>query len=251
MSVTPAFVEVTRNMRLSDRVADQLLESITSLGLKPGDQLPTERVLVEQFAVSRTVIREAVRSLVGKGIIDTRAGRGLRVAEVSAAAVWQAMSLALGPVRDDHRKIDEVRRMLEVEIAGRAAERATEDQIAAMRASCDQMKATPDSHDVSLVDLEFHRTVARGTQNELHLVMLEAIANPLLQIRRILFRVPGRRQSAIVEHARILKAIAAHDIEGARKAMRQHLTKLEHDWETVEAGRDAPETRVIEERERT
>ncbi len=74
------FPRVTREPRLSDKVAELLLETILSPGLQPGDRLPSERELGEQFGVSRTVIREAVRALAAKGVINVRTGSGLRVA---------------------------------------------------------------------------------------------------------------------------------------------------------------------------
>src|SRR6266545_3035987 len=84
---------VERQPRLSDKVASMMLETILSRRLRPGDRLPSERELGEQFGVSRTVIREAVRALVTKGVIEVRSGSGLRVAAVEASAVRESMSL--------------------------------------------------------------------------------------------------------------------------------------------------------------
>src|SRR5881628_1454219 len=92
---TALFDQVTREPRLSDKVADMMLETILSDRLKVGDRLPSERELGEQFGVSRTVVREAVRALVTKGVIDVRSGSGLRVAAVDANAVSESMSLFL------------------------------------------------------------------------------------------------------------------------------------------------------------
>ena len=89
------FDEVTREPRLSDKVADMMLKTILSERLSVGDRLPSERELGEQFGVSRTVVREAVRALAAKGVIEVRTGSGLRVAAVNAAAVSESMSLFL------------------------------------------------------------------------------------------------------------------------------------------------------------
>src|SRR6266516_2211649 len=106
--------------RLSDQVADLLLASITERGLRPGDKLPSERELGEQFGVSRTVVREAVRALAAKGVIRARTGSGLTVAEVPAAAVSESMSLYLrGRESLDYAQIHEVRSMIETSVAAR------------------------------------------------------------------------------------------------------------------------------------
>ena len=89
------FEHVEREPRLSDKVANMMLETILSRRLEVSDRLPSERELGEQFGVSRTVVREAVRALVAKGVIEVRSGSGLRVAAVDSAAVSESMSLFL------------------------------------------------------------------------------------------------------------------------------------------------------------
>src|SRR5947208_15331599 len=103
------FSRIRRGARLSDRVAAQLQESIVTRGLQPGDRLPSERELGDQFGVSRTVIREAVRALAAKGVIEVRTGSGLRVAAVNAAAVSEAISLYLRGGAPEHPKVPGVR----------------------------------------------------------------------------------------------------------------------------------------------
>jgi len=85
------FALVAREPRLSDKVAERMLETILSNRLNVGDRLPSERELGEQFGVSRTVVREAVRALVAKGVIEVRSGSGLRVAAVDAESVRETM----------------------------------------------------------------------------------------------------------------------------------------------------------------
>src|ERR671925_600852 len=89
------FEQVRRQPRLSDKVAEMMLNTILSRRLTVGDRLPSERELGEQFGVSRTVVREAVRALVAKGVIEVRSGSGLRVAAVNASTVQESMSLFL------------------------------------------------------------------------------------------------------------------------------------------------------------
>src|SRR4051794_5481646 len=174
-----------RERRLADKVADLLLETIVARGLAPGERLPSERELGEQFGVSRTVVREAVRALAAKGVIDVRTGSGLRVAAVDGSNVSESMSLFLrGSSTLDYPKVHEVRAVLEVEVAGLAAVRATDDDVAQMRENCERMETDDDVEAAALHDVEFHRAIARGTHNELYLLLLDSIGDALLEVRR-------------------------------------------------------------------
>jgi len=135
------FPQVARERRLSDKVADMMLETILAGRFKVGDRLPSERALGEQFGVSRTVVREAVRALVAKGVIEVRSGSGLRVVAVNADAVHESMNLYLRGGRLEFEKVHEVRALLEVHLAGLAAERASDDDIALLRAAHEAMRA--------------------------------------------------------------------------------------------------------------
>jgi GntR family transcriptional regulator, transcriptional repressor for pyruvate dehydrogenase complex len=236
------FQPLERGLRLSDRLADQVLDSILSRGLRVGDRLPTEKELAEQFGVSRTVVREAMKVLAGKGMIDSRPRRGLRVAAPGAVAARQSMALYFrGHVEHDYRKVSEVRRMVEVEVAGLAAMRASDVEMDELRATCVRMEQVLDDTEMaSKADLEFHRVLAGATNNELFLHMLDAISDSLMEIRRSTFQRRGRARIALAAHSEILECVAAHDPPGARNAMRAHLDDVEHAWEQVIAGDAGP-----------
>jgi GntR family transcriptional repressor for pyruvate dehydrogenase complex len=204
------FPQVAREPRLSDKVADMMLETILSRKMRVGARLPSERELGEQFGVSRTVVREAVRALVAKGIIDARSGSGLRVAAVDAAAVGESMSLYLrgGEFDFDNERI-----------------RAAHEQMAA--AGSDVQAAAGE-------DLEFHRRIALATRNELYLVLLDSIGRTLFEIRRGNLSA-GAGERTLEEHARVLEAIAAHDPASARTAMGIHLDGVARVWRERES----------------
>ncbi len=224
--------QMARSTRLSDKVADAMLDTILRLGLRPGAPLPSERELAEQYGVSRTVIREAVRALMSRGVIDARAGRGLTVSQVAADAVSMSMRLYLhGRDEIPYTKIHEVRAAIEIAIAGYAAERATDEELAELEKLTEQMQtgsASLEEH--SQMDVEFHRAVARMTHNELYLIMLDSIGPVLLEIRRATFDLPDDRRRAYQAHRRIFEAIAARDPAAAREAMTQHLEEAKRDW---------------------
>jgi GntR family transcriptional regulator, transcriptional repressor for pyruvate dehydrogenase complex len=234
------FEQVAREPRLSDRVADMMLETILSKRLKIGDRLPSERELGAQFGVSRTVIREAVRALVVKGVIEVRSGSGLRVVAVGPSTVRESMALFLRGGTIDFDKVHEVRALLEVHLAGMAAERAAPEDIDALRAVHGRMEAaTGDVEAAASDDLEFHRVIARATHNELYLVLMDSIGTSLIDIRRENLG-SGAAQMTLAQHARILDRIAAHDPEGAREAMAAHLEGVAEFW------RERPRARASE-----
>jgi GntR family transcriptional repressor for pyruvate dehydrogenase complex len=236
-SEKPLFSAVGRDTRLSDVVAGRILESIVSRGLRPGDRLPAERELAEQFDVSRTVVREAIRNLGGRGIIDARPGRGLTVAAVRSETVRQSMSLFLRARPSwDYESVHEVRQMVEVDAAGLAADRATDAEIAELERVCAEMAAViEDTERASVVDMQFHRLLARATHNDLVGIMLDAIADSLLEIRRETFGSRGRSREALASHLEILGRVSARDAIGARTAMARHLDDVEEAWQRLVA----------------
>jgi GntR family transcriptional repressor for pyruvate dehydrogenase complex len=224
------FEQVAREPRLSDKVADMMLETILSRKLQVGDRLPSERELGEQFGVSRTVVREAVRALVAKGVIEVRSGSGLRVAAVGAAAVSESMSLYLRGGALDFEKVHEVRALLEVHIAGVAAERGTDDDVARLRAVHERMQHESDDVEAAARDdLEFHRMIARATQNDLYLLLMDSIGAALIDIRRENLG-SGSTPMTLEQHEVVLERIAAHDPGGAREAMATHLEGVARWW---------------------
>ena len=113
------FEAVDRDARLSDKVTEAILQTIVSNRLKPGDALPPERELGKQFGVSRTVIREAIRALHAKGLLEVRSGSGVRIVAVDAKTVRESMRHFVKGSMLEYAKVDEVRRVLGREI-GRA-----------------------------------------------------------------------------------------------------------------------------------
>jgi GntR family transcriptional repressor for pyruvate dehydrogenase complex len=222
-----------RSQRLSDRVAERMLAAILEHRLAAGSHLPSERELGEQFGVSRTVIREATRLLVAKGVLDVRPGTGLTVAAADPASVAESMNLFLRNGGIPYHKIHEVRTMIEVQVAGLAAERGTEAQIAELAAIHGQFARLTDGDDLetlAVTDVQFHRQLARMTSNELLLLMLDSIGDVLLEIRRQTVANRDDSRRAIDAHRRVLDRVAARDAAGARAAMQAHLDQAYAEW---------------------
>jgi GntR family transcriptional regulator, transcriptional repressor for pyruvate dehydrogenase complex len=226
------FRAISREARLSDKVTEAILEMIASNKLKPGDALPPERELGMQFDVSRTVIREAVRTLRAKGLLEVKSGSGVRIVAVDGATVRESMRHFVHGSSLDYTKVDEVRRVLEVAAAGLAAERATEEDITRIDETIALL--ANECHDLEksvLHDLAFHRGLATATHNELFLVLHDSMGEMLLEVRRRnLSRGRKERRLVVEMHRKIRDAVAAHDAEAAKQAMREHLEHVQATW---------------------
>jgi len=226
------FTQVVRGATLSEKVAATITQAILDGALTPGEPLLSERELGEQFGVSRTVIREAVRSLVASGLVEARSGRGLQVAEAGSDTVSRAMAMFLHRSDEiDYPRVNEVRSALEIDMAAYAAARATPADVKHMTALTDQLERVGEDGDrAAELDVAFHRAIAQATQNQLFPLLLDAIGPVLLEVRRRAFESPELRSYAIAAHREILERIAAGDAEQARDAMRRHLELSARAW---------------------
>jgi GntR family transcriptional repressor for pyruvate dehydrogenase complex len=226
------FHTIGREPRLSDKVTEAILASISSNQLKPGDYLPTERELGEQFGVSRTVIREAVRALSAKGLLEVKGGSGGRIVAVNEETVRESMRHFVQGSELDYGKVDEVRRVLEVAAAGLAAERATPADIERIYETIEQMdNSCEDIESTVQFDIAFHRALATATHNELFLLLHDSMGEMVLEVRRRnLSRGADRRRLVVEMHRRIGDAVAAHDAEAAKAAMIDHLGAVQAGW---------------------
>jgi len=222
---------------LSDRVTESVLQMITSNALKPGDRLPSERDLGVRFGVSRTVVREAVRSLAAKGVLDVRSGSGAIVARVGHDTASATLRLFVqgsrgGPDDELHyEQINDVREMLETRVARIAAVQAQPADLDRLRDLHKQMKAArADVEQASALDVAFHREIAVATRNPLFVVIIDSIQPALLEIRRRTLGSPGRPNRALRAHALILDRIVAGDAAGAEAAMSEHLADSRDVW---------------------
>jgi GntR family transcriptional regulator, transcriptional repressor for pyruvate dehydrogenase complex len=222
-----------QSAKVFELIAEQIEKRILDGELKSGDRLPTERDLAEQFHASRTAVREAMKILAQKGLIEMRPGRGTIVIdgvhEAMQNSIGLAMKLKLGEVGGSDNLV-EVRGILETEIAALAAARAWEKEIAAMRAALTVMDASLHDADTFIAaDNHCHEALAQATQNTLILILVKSIVNPLSEQRKHIFAVEGGPQRGQMHHKRILESIIKRDPEAARVAMRAHLRQVRED----------------------
>jgi GntR family transcriptional repressor for pyruvate dehydrogenase complex len=235
------FRALERTPTLSDRVVQSVLDLIASSALKPGDRLPSERDLGERFGVSRTVVREAVRSLAAKGVLDVRSGSGATVARVDVARASEALRLYVQGARGNvdgvtYEQVNDVREMIETRVARMAATAASDADIARLAAIHEQFRArSGDLEESSRLDVAFHRAIAESVHNPLLLVMLDSVEPILLEIRRRVAGVPDRQRRAVDAHQLILDRLRERDGAGAERAMTEHLEESRGIWRTLAA----------------
>lgn len=195
--------------------------------LSPGEDLPSERDLSSQFGVSRTVIREAVKSLEAQGVIEVLSGRGARVASVSAEKVSETLGRFLeGAQAQNHLnafEIAEVRSTLEIRLVELACARATDDEVSEIARCLKRMTVANTPEESALFDAEFHRLIAVATHNALFVALLDPINSTMMPIREKSLARPGRKELAVLQHGMILEAIRSRDLEAAASAMSEHL----------------------------
>jgi GntR family transcriptional repressor for pyruvate dehydrogenase complex len=218
-----------RARNLPEFVVDYVSEQIASAALKPGDKLPTESQLMLALGVSRTVVREAISRLQAGEVIETRHGIGSFVLESNRKKLGSDMVPAT--TLRDVLSVLELRISLETECAGLAAQRAQPQDLARMRTALDAIEATRHTGSDSVAaDLQFHIAVASATGNRYFVDILSQMGTALIPRKRldsagIAHADPKTYVSQVnAEHESILDAIARQDSEGARAAMRMHLS---------------------------
>ena len=218
--------QLQREATLAQRVEHELERLILESRLGPGDRLPSERELASQFGVSRTVVREAVRALAAKQLVDVSVGRGTIVRAPSTEAAGESMKLLLlmqsGATGID--KVSEIRHIVENEIAALAAARRTDADLETLDGIVGQMREHVDEPEVYIKsDVEVHAALARATQNELFVIVLDSLVEIMIEVRLLTLRVPGIARLALYYHERILEAVREGDAEAARSIMDEHM----------------------------
>jgi GntR family transcriptional regulator, transcriptional repressor for pyruvate dehydrogenase complex len=223
--------KAVQSSRLYEQIVKQIEESIQKGVLKAGDQLPAERELALQFGVSRTAVREAVKALHEKGLVEPCPGRGTFITSETSSSIRLTFDRMIksGP-REGTLHLVEVREILEPEIAALAATRVTEETLIELREAVqimDRAKGDPDAFIEA--DLDFHLALAEAAANPLILPLIDSIVGVLRAQRLSIFEVEGGPERGQYHHKRILEAIENHDSAGAREAMRAHLQQVRED----------------------
>ncbi len=214
-----------RRRSLTDQVRDALAERIVADRMQPGDRLPTERELIDEFGVSRTVVRDAVSRLRVEGVVESRQGAGVFVRN---PALPQSPPEAIETLSSIIETL-EVRTAIEIEAARLAAARGSPAQIAEIGLTLEEMRAASAPEAAEAADLAFHRAIAAATNNRRFAEFFDFLGQrtiPRTQLRLLRQAAPPSRQYArrlIAEHAAIHEAIEARAPDASGQAMRFHM----------------------------
>ena len=220
--------------RLSDVAVQQIRDMIFSGQLKPGDQLPPERDLVEQLGVSRSSVREALRTLQGMGLLDVRPGAGAFVSadlgESKVVSLWMTWLL-----EHEHAVLDllEAREALETRAAILAAERISDEELenlARLVAEMEFHAGRGDIQNLVACDREFHDQICRASRNQFIVALNASLYAALDEVRTSVFTlVPDMRPALIAEHRAIYQALRSRDGQAVRQTVCYHFDSFRND----------------------
>lgn len=221
---------VARRANLTHEITERIAAEIAGGSLPPGSRLPTEQDMVEAMGVSRTVVREAVAALRADGLVTTRQGAGVFVAADAARRPFRLAVEGLTSI-EDVLEVMELRAGIETEAAGLAAARATRSACRRIGTALNRIDAAIRRGESAVdEDFGFHRALAEATGNEQFahfLAYLGRIIIPRQSIRVAVHETDGRRaylEMIQSEHRAIFACVESGDVDGARDAMRAHLT---------------------------
>jgi GntR family transcriptional repressor for pyruvate dehydrogenase complex len=222
--------DLERDYRTPETAAAELVVNFVRGGiergqLRPGDRLPAERQLAARVGVSRPSVRAGLRTLAAMGVVQTRHGSGTYITETPTLDAKPLRLLAalhgFGP-----EQIFEARRLLELGVAGLAAERATSEQMARMAEEVTGMFAAVDDPSTFMAhDLGFHRAIAAASGNPILAALVEMVSSLHFEQRRRAIRNREQLREVAITHRNIYHAVRARDPERARREMSQHLPR--------------------------
>lgn len=217
-----------KKTRVYEEIVAKIKDMIDKGKFKSGDQLPVERELAEVFRVSRSSVREALRSLESQGLLESRQGNGTYIASQPVESLVSPLASVIFSEKDGQRDLFEMRRLIEPQLAYLAAERATPDDIQTLEKILDlQEREIARGESGTDVDKNFHYMMAKATKNKFLIRMTDNIMDLLLESRDRYLQVEGRPEKSIHRHRQVLEAIKAGDRDGAMMLMRDHLMDIE------------------------
>ncbi len=211
-------------------MVDEVRRLISEEYSKPGSRLPKESELADRFQVSRIVVREAMKILEDRGVVEVRAGRGTLTVAPSPDRVRESLLRLFGdqpmPTLREMESLLELRQVLEETSASLAAIRATGEDIQAIESALTEMsREDADLNETIEADLRFHRAVMHAAHNQ----YLELVADPVMSVFLLQIRLTDSFDTGLGLHRDILMQIKAHNPVGARQAVRRLMKQTLHD----------------------
>lgn len=216
--------------KLSDEVFARLRHMIETGELKAGDEMPSERELMERYGVGRPAIREAMQALAGKGLVEISQGERAKVLRITAETIIRQVDLPakmmLSGSSDTLEHLKSARIFFERGMIREAATRATAEQIAELRALLEKQKQSLGDADAFIdADMEFHQCIARISGNPIFAAVSGAMLGWLKSYHTEMLIWTGRENFTLAEHEEIIRAIENGNADLAEKAMIKHLER--------------------------
>ncbi|WP_411085143.1 FadR/GntR family transcriptional regulator [Streptomyces sp. 061-3] len=229
LPVSEDLFKTVSSSRVSQVIVEQIRLLLKEERLKPGDRLPSERELCVHFGVSRVTVREALRILEASGLVEIRVGArgGAFVTTPNSRRVGEGLAdlLSLSPLTA--YEVTEARLVFELGIVPLIVERATEEDIAALRAMCDEHAEALEAGRYSMeLSADFHVRVAACTHNKAIEMLVQSFHGPLLMsLRQAQTVEPQMGRHGSKEHREFIDAVASRDLDAATATMRRHLER--------------------------
>ena len=210
------FGKIGTSQTLSQKIERKIEEAIRTKKLIPGTKLPSEKELCESFAVSRTALREALRRLSARGLIEIKKGSGMYVSEIKIEDAIKSLDLYYDMKFDSNliRQIIEVRRVFEPEISRLAAVNRSDDDVALLKENLEDLeRCDPDNTQLE-VDLinRFHMNLAKATGNPIVIITMEPIYSLLPRMRNMIYaNIEGEKEYTLRLQKEIYSAILEKD----------------------------------------
>lgn len=225
--------EQLQHKRIYEEVVEMIIRRIRLGVLKVGQKLPPERVLAEEMGVSRTSLREALRSLESMGYIYSVTGGGNYVNSVSIENVLSPLSAMMAQDTRLASDIIDVRLHLEVHMAREAAKHAGKQQTAQIYSAILEMQGEVEQGGNGILgDNRFHLEIARASGNKAFAIITELVGSLLAESRKATLDIPGQPAKSIEDHLAIFEAVRDGDGDRAAAAMEAHLSKAQKNLET-------------------
>ena len=233
------FEPVKYHGNLSEGIVNQIMQAINNGELKPGDKLPAEREMCTVFSVSRTVIRDALKMLVGLGVVTIRHGMGAYINEVDGAGDVSRLAALLQISRGTVEELFQVREVIESQAVIWCTQNANEHDLRLLQHIVRKGKEIGDADEskLALLDAEFHLKIVESAGNRVLMRLMINLLDLLGENRARALMVPGRQRLSVLEHETIYEAIEQRDPELAHRRMLNHLTNVK---EAIESAVHAP-----------
>jgi GntR family transcriptional repressor for pyruvate dehydrogenase complex len=220
-------IEPIKKTRVAEEVADRIRTLILDGTFAQGQPLPSERVLTEQFGVSRGSIRDALRMLETIGLIETQHGRGTFPRELTVDRLVAPLASMMAFQSDLQDELLDVRRMFEPAVARVAAQRATEKDFDDLQRILDaQRKKLKKGQSAIVEDTEFHAALARSTGNRVVVSLMATLNDLLVESRTQSLKQKGRPAKSIEGHEMVVAALRRRDPDAAAQAMSNHIDQI-------------------------